>query len=48
MIKAKLDILKSIPDDEFRGLAVIDWESWVPIFDPDIINLSKSSICIRL
>lgn len=33
MIKAKLDILKSIPDDEFRGLAVIDWESWVPIFD---------------
>jgi hypothetical protein len=23
MIKAKLDILKSIPDDEFRGLAVI-------------------------
>lgn len=38
MVKAKLDILKSIPDDEFRGLAVIDWESWVPTFDRNMYD----------
>ncbi|XP_022110557.1 hyaluronidase-1-like [Acanthaster planci] len=31
--KATIDILNRVPDDHFRGLAVIDWEYWHPEWD---------------
>ncbi|XP_074052149.1 hyaluronidase-1-like [Macrotis lagotis] len=32
LTKAYQDILSSIPNSDFRGLAVIDWESWRPLW----------------
>ena len=44
--KAKEDITKKIPDPNFDGVAVIDWEGWRPIwernFDSKRIYQSKS------
>lgn len=31
--QAKTDIQKNIPDEDFQGLAVIDWENWRPLWD---------------
>ncbi|PIO24655.1 hypothetical protein AB205_0186380 [Aquarana catesbeiana] len=31
--KAKEDIVKFLPDKDFQGLAVIDWENWRPLWD---------------
>ena len=31
--KAASDIITAIPDPEFSGLAVIDWEMWFPQWD---------------
>ena len=31
--KARLDILNRIPDENFSGLAVIDWEPWRPVWE---------------
>ncbi|KAM8972076.1 hyaluronidase-1-like [Pelodytes ibericus] len=31
--KAEQDINKRIPDEDFQGLGVIDWENWRPLWD---------------
>lgn len=33
LTKAKEDIISFIPDPNFQGLAVIDWEPWHPLWD---------------
>ncbi|XP_053572630.1 hyaluronidase-1-like [Bombina bombina] len=33
LMKARDDINKFIPDKNFKGLAVIDWENWRPLWD---------------
>ena len=31
--KARKDIERKIPDPNYEGLAVIDWEQWRPLWD---------------
>jgi len=31
--KARLDIVNKIPDPDFKGVAVIDWEPWRPLWE---------------
>ncbi|EDO47882.1 predicted protein, partial [Nematostella vectensis] len=31
--KALHDLLKVVPDPDFQGIGVIDWEAWRPVFD---------------
>ena len=42
----KKDIIKKIPDPHYRGLAIIDWEGWRPMwhrnFDSKLIYQSRS------
>lgn len=33
LLKAKLDIERAIPDADFSGYAVIDYEAWRPLYD---------------
>ncbi|XP_062852766.1 hyaluronidase-1 [Trichomycterus rosablanca] len=33
LCQAKADLQKNIPDEDFQGLAVIDWENWRPLWD---------------
>lgn len=46
LTKMKKDILKKIPDPDFSGLAIIDWEGWRPTwernFDSKRIYQSRS------
>lgn len=38
LVYVTLDVAKYIPDKNFSGLAVIDWESWRPIYDRNGYN----------
>ncbi|XP_052285406.1 hyaluronidase-1-like isoform X1 [Dreissena polymorpha] len=38
LLKVKQDVAALIPDANFSGLAVIDWERWRPIFERDNYN----------
>ncbi|XP_069120535.1 hyaluronidase-like [Argopecten irradians] len=42
--KVELDIQQTIRGAEFSGLAVVDWESWRPIFDRNIYDKITDSI----
>lgn len=33
LIQLRLDIQRGIPDPDFDGLVIIDWERWRPLFD---------------
>lgn len=33
LLKAEADLLKYIPGEDFQGLAVVDWESWRPLWE---------------
>ena len=33
LCKARIDIINKIPDQNFKGLAVIDWEPWRPLWE---------------
>jgi len=39
-IKVEEDITVVIPDTDFQGIGVIDWESWRPVFDRNWDTLS--------
>lgn len=38
--KVEADIAKVIPDPDFQGIGVIDWEFWRPVFDRNWDKLS--------
>ena len=46
--KVEADIAKVIPDVDFRGIAVIDWEFWRPVFDRnwDKLSIYRCGFCL--
>lgn len=38
--KVEEDITSVIPDTDFQGIGVIDWEYWKPVFDRNWDTLS--------
>ena len=38
--KVEQDVANVIPDNEFQGIGVIDWEYWRPVFDRNWDKLS--------
>ncbi|XP_038046604.1 hyaluronidase-1-like [Patiria miniata] len=45
--KATVDILKTIPDANYSGLALIDWEFWKPVSIRNKVYLSESVALVR-
>ena len=39
-MKVEEDIQRVIPDPDFQGIGVIDWEIWRPVFDRNWDTLS--------
>ncbi|CAH3018592.1 unnamed protein product [Porites evermanni] len=40
LLKVEQDVANIIPDNEFQGIGVIDWEYWRPVFDRNWDKLS--------
>ncbi|KAI6234107.1 Hyaluronidase [Aphelenchoides fujianensis] len=38
LVKTREDIVRAIPDENFDGFAVIDWEAWRPLYDLNWTN----------